>query len=69
MCVCKIFKPFKINFRKVFLFADEIGKRHSNHTSLAIVDRVIRTCRKWFAINGFPNNVFHTHTHTHSYTK
>ena len=54
----KIFKPFKINFRKVFLFADEIGKRHSNHTSLAIVDRVIRTCRKWFATNGFQNNVF-----------
>ena len=54
----KIYKPFKINFKKVYLFADETGKRHSNHTSLAIVDRVIRSCRKWFETMGYEKNRF-----------
>ena len=56
----KIYKPFKINFKKVYLFADETGKRHSNHTSLAIVDRVIRSCRRWFTDRGYEADAFTT---------
>ena len=41
------YKKLNIAYKPVYLYTDEEGKRHANHTSLAIVDRVIRSCRKW----------------------
>lgn len=41
------FNKYGVTHKPVYLFTDDAGKKHSNHTSLAIVDRVIRSCRKW----------------------
>ena len=41
------YKKLNIEYKPVFLYTDGEGKIHANHTSLAIVDRVIRSCRKW----------------------
>lgn len=48
-----IYKPRRIKHRNVYLITDEEGKRHSNHTSLAMVDRVIRTCKEWVFNRGW----------------
>lgn len=53
-----IYNPHNITFKPVFLFTDEKGNLHSSHTSLAIVDRVIRSCRKWFETMGYEKNRF-----------
>ena len=41
------YKKLNIAYKPVYLYTDEDGRRHANHTSLAIVNRVIRSCRKW----------------------
>lgn len=55
-----IYNPHNITFKPVFLFTDEKGNLHSSHTSLAIVDRVIRSCRRWFTDRGYEADAFTT---------
>lgn len=52
-----IYKPYKIKHRTVPLIPDEFGKSTSNHTSLAIIDRVTRTLRRWVYDRGWSTNI------------
>lgn len=50
--VIKLLYQYQIKHKQVYLIKDIEGKNHSNHTSLSIVDRVIRSCRRWLIDNG-----------------
>ena len=52
-----IYTPFNIKHKTVPITHDENGKGTSNHTSLAIVDRVTRTIKKWVYDRGWNANI------------
>ena len=52
-----VYERFKIEHRTVPLVKDENGTKTSNHTSLAIVDRVTRTIKKWVYDRGWNANI------------
>lgn len=51
--VNKVYRPMRIKHKNVYLYTDEEGNKHSNHTSLGMVDRVIRTCKDWIFARGW----------------
>lgn len=42
-----IYKKYQIQHKIVYLTTNSLGHRTANHTSLAIIDRVIRTCKDY----------------------